>query len=215
MISVAMRHINCRSSLLPSCSVRSPYLSSVVLFIVNQAFVRRFLTFTMVSLLRRPVLRVFGTIVIAAVSVVASGSTIVMNGITYYASPDIVTTIAATPAELKQCGDDEWVPLTVMENPTGAFTASVLQSVVKSYIAVDDVFSTGFLQGKLLNLLYMSQILTTMSQSSTSSTIAVLLPILWLRWTQHLLNMEQKSSWRRFPRAVPLPSLLVPTSYQH
>lgn len=86
------------------------------------------------------------------------GNIVVVNGISYYAANNVTTTIRATAEQLhKSCEDAgaKLVPITVMETPSGAFTADVLQGLVKNYTVMDDVFNVGFLEGEpqIFNLL--------------------------------------------------------------
>jgi len=77
------------------------------------------------------------------------GQTVVVNGITYYASPDAVSIIDATADMLETASTTgvDLIPLTVMADPTSSFTTSVFRSLVGNYTAADDVFNAGFLQG--------------------------------------------------------------------
>lgn len=83
-------------------------------------------------------------------SVLTQGKIIIVNGLSYYASIDAVTTISNATAQLESSSstqDADLVPLTVIDCATGSFTTAALQSIVQNYTASDDVFNTGFLQG--------------------------------------------------------------------
>lgn len=82
----------------------------------------------------------------AAISI--SGQTLVVNGISYYASPNSVSIIAASAEMLSSASTTgvDLIPLTVLEDTTASFTTSLFRSVVSNYTASDDVFNTGFLQ---------------------------------------------------------------------
>jgi hypothetical protein len=84
-------------------------------------------------------------------SISSAGETVVVNGISYFADPDSVSIIAATPEMLSSASpkDGDLVPLTVMDDPSSSFTTSAFRSIVGNYSAADDVFNPGFLQGKL------------------------------------------------------------------
>jgi hypothetical protein len=87
----------------------------------------------------------------AAVSatISSSGQTLVVNGISYYASPEAVTIISATVDELTSAArgtDVDLIPLTVLVDSSSQFTIEAFQSLVTNYTASDDVFNTGFLQ---------------------------------------------------------------------
>lgn len=84
----------------------------------------------------------------AAISI--SGQTLVVNGISYYAAPNSVSIISASADMLSSAATTgvDLIPLTVLEDTTSSFTTSVFRSIVGNYTASDDVFNTGFLQGK-------------------------------------------------------------------
>lgn len=87
---------------------------------------------------------------IAAVSATISpaGQTVVVNGISYYAASDVVSSIAATSdVSSSVSSSGGLIPLTVIEDTSASFTSSVFASIVSNYTATDDVFNIGFLQG--------------------------------------------------------------------
>jgi hypothetical protein len=91
------------------------------------------------------------SISIAKAAVSQDGSIVTVNGIQYYAPPNVTTTIKASKEQLGSAcgGGPTLIPITVME---GVTTADSLQALVKNYTAVDDVFNAGFLQGMTSNL---------------------------------------------------------------
>lgn len=88
----------------------------------------------------------------ASATVSYSGETLVVNGISYYASPNPVSVISATADMLSSASTTgvDLIPLTIMEDSTASFTTSVFRSIVGNYTAADDVFNTGFLQAVYL-----------------------------------------------------------------
>jgi hypothetical protein len=80
------------------------------------------------------------------------GKTVSVDGIFYYAAPNPISTILLTAQQLvlapKCTGDDSLIPFTVMEDKSPLFNATVFDSIVKNYTAVDDVFNKEFLQSK-------------------------------------------------------------------
>lgn len=78
------------------------------------------------------------------------GKTVIVNGIAYYAAPEVVSIIDATPALLSHgvtTGQD-LIPLTVFGDSSSSFTVDAFKSLVGNYTKNDDVFNLGFLQGK-------------------------------------------------------------------
>ena len=79
------------------------------------------------------------------------GKTVIVNGISYYAAPEIVSIIDATPEQLKAGANNgagmDLIPLTVMGDTTTSFTQAVFRSLVDNYTSSDDVYNPGFLQG--------------------------------------------------------------------
>ena len=94
---------------------------------------------------------ILSLLVATTVAVISqTGQTFVVNGIDYYAAPDSVTIIDATADMLSSASTNEvdLIPLTVMADSTSDFTTTVFRSLVANYTSSDDVFNTGFLQGK-------------------------------------------------------------------
>ena len=90
----------------------------------------------------------------ATAEISESGKTVVVNGIDYYAAPEVVSIIDATADMLKRASTTgvDLIPLTVFADSSSSFTTTVFRSLVESYTAADDVFNTGFLQGKPFHL---------------------------------------------------------------
>ena len=78
----------------------------------------------------------------------SAGQSLVVNGISYYAAPEAVTIISATPDMLDRASSDDidLIPLTVMVDSSSSFTTDVFRSIVNNYTTSDDVFNHGFLQ---------------------------------------------------------------------
>jgi hypothetical protein len=78
-----------------------------------------------------------------------TGTTVEVDGVYYYVPPIAVSNLAATPQQLKVAlttGED-LVPLTVTHGDFATFNGSTIQSIIDSFLATDDVFSSGFLPG--------------------------------------------------------------------
>jgi hypothetical protein len=86
----------------------------------------------------------------AAAEVSDAGKTVVVNGISYYAAPEVVSVIDATSDMLSRASTSgvELIPLTVFADSSSSFTTDVFRSLVANYTASDDVFNIGFLQGQ-------------------------------------------------------------------
>ncbi|RDL36007.1 putative Glutamyl-tRNA(Gln) amidotransferase subunit A [Venustampulla echinocandica] len=94
---------------------------------------------------------VFAALVLVAsttAEISESGKTVIVNGIAYYAAPEAVSIIDATPDMLKHASTTgvDLIPLTVFADSSRSFTTEVFRSLVANYTATDDVFNTGFLQ---------------------------------------------------------------------
>ena len=85
--------------------------------------------------------------VTAAVS--DAGKTVLVDGIYYYAAPEVVSIIDATADQLARASTTgvDLIPLTVIADSSSSFTVPVFRATVDNYTASDDVFNTGFLQG--------------------------------------------------------------------
>lgn len=73
---------------------------------------------------------------------VSTGQTVTVSGIPYYV-PATPLTIVTTRKSRRLHSLGELVPVTVAENPTN------LQLTIQGYGEVDDVWSTGFLEGEI------------------------------------------------------------------
>ncbi|KAK6610825.1 glutamyl-tRNA amidotransferase [Botrytis cinerea] len=76
----------------------------------------------------------------AGISISKTGTTVAVNGISYYVGIDPVATIQSKPSTA------DLVPLTVMKSSERSFTAASFKSLVTNYTAFDDVFNPGFLE---------------------------------------------------------------------
>ena len=75
----------------------------------------------------------------------------IVNGIAYYAAPEVVSIIDATPALLSHGSNgQDLIPLTVFGDSSSLFTVDAFRSLVANYTKDDDVFNLGFLQGNQL-----------------------------------------------------------------
>lgn len=87
----------------------------------------------------------------ASATISEAGQTVVVNGISYYAAPEAVSIIDASTDMLNRASTAgaDLIPLTVFSDSSSSFTTTVFRSIVSNYTASDDVFNTGFLEGKL------------------------------------------------------------------
>ena len=78
-----------------------------------------------------------------------AGSTMNVDGIFYYVPSTPVSRLEATSDQLKTAttNGEDLIPFTVITDNASIFNTSTLQSIVTSFAADDDVFSSGFLQG--------------------------------------------------------------------
>jgi hypothetical protein len=78
-----------------------------------------------------------------------AGSTMDVDGIFYYVPSTPVSRLEATSDQLKTAttNGEDLIPFTVITDNASIFNTSALQSIVTSFAADDDVFSSGFLQG--------------------------------------------------------------------
>jgi hypothetical protein len=86
----------------------------------------------------------------AAIS--STGETLVVNGINYFAAPTVMTKIDLSSNQLKTAATAasiDLIPLTVIGDSSNLFTNAAFTSIVNNFTASDDVFNTGFLQGKI------------------------------------------------------------------
>jgi hypothetical protein len=83
-----------------------------------------------------------------------TGSTVNLDGTSYYVPASAVATLKISSQKLKAASTsgEDLIPLTVFKDTVSSFSASVLATAVASYTANDDVFSPGFLQGKFVVL---------------------------------------------------------------
>ena len=82
---------------------------------------------------------------------ISTGMTVVLNDIPYYIPAAPVATVHISPNQLNAGSSAAGlVPLTVVETTSLTFSQSDLETVISNYSASDDVFQTGFLQGRYL-----------------------------------------------------------------
>lgn len=72
-----------------------------------------------------------------------------VNGVYYFVDPEPVG-ILPSSSGLNHHRNVEFVPVTVFEAIDNRFDESTLNDTVKAWVAQDDVFNKGFLQGALL-----------------------------------------------------------------
>jgi hypothetical protein len=76
-------------------------------------------------------------------TVTPKGQTVELNGNTYYVPPTVVATLKADSHVFGKLNGLQ--PLTVIRSDAPKLTSSILESLVSSYEAADDVFNAGFL----------------------------------------------------------------------
>ncbi|KAJ6191412.1 hypothetical protein N7519_001433 [Penicillium mononematosum] len=79
----------------------------------------------------------------AIATVTPKGQTVELNGNTYYVPPTVVATLKADSHVFGKLNGLQ--PLAVIRSDASKLTSSVLESLVSSYEAADDVFNAGFL----------------------------------------------------------------------
>ncbi|KAH8816954.1 putative Glutamyl-tRNA amidotransferase subunit A [Xylogone sp. PMI_703] len=75
-----------------------------------------------------------------------AGDTLVVNGISYYAAPNAVTTIDLSSVTNPFPSDVPLVPLTVIADSSSLFDVTAFRAIAANYSASDDVFNPGFLE---------------------------------------------------------------------
>jgi hypothetical protein len=91
---------------------------------------------------------VLASVITASASISPAGETLVVRGISYYVAPEAVSVIDTSAETLNSASSSgDLIPLTVIEDKSGSFTAATFSSIVENYTAIDDVFNTGFLEG--------------------------------------------------------------------
>jgi hypothetical protein len=81
----------------------------------------------------------------------SAGRTVNVDGTFYYVPATAVSSLGVSWNELKVAtsSGDDLIPITVMSGDFSTFDASTLNSAIANYTAEDDVFSHGFLQGRI------------------------------------------------------------------
>jgi hypothetical protein len=82
----------------------------------------------------------------------STGSTIELGGIPYYVSSKSFASVSSTfytqaLADGKSMGTP-WIPVTVVKATSATFGTTELQSTLKTFGDIDDVWTTGFLSGQ-------------------------------------------------------------------
>jgi len=91
---------------------------------------------------------------LASAALTNTGRTVSLNSIPYYVPPTAVGQIPINAA----FGRTGLVPLTVVNSSSLVYTADQLNTVIPLYTAADDVFQTGFLQGRSLMMFPLLQV---------------------------------------------------------
>ncbi|KAJ8604262.1 hypothetical protein MRB53_041860 [Persea americana] len=121
----------------------------------------------------------------------ATGQTVTVNGIPYYAAPDAVTSFVTPRFGPWATGSAGLVPVTVVTSNALLYTTAMLNATISSFEAMDDVYHDGFLEG-------MSYIRDVIGH-----------PLVMDSYVSASLNMEK-------PLGSSLPSILVNTlDYLH
>jgi hypothetical protein len=85
----------------------------------------------------------------------SAGRTVVIDGVYYYVPATSVSSLGVSWEQLKVAtsSEDDLIPMTVMTGDFNTFDSDSLTSAITKYSSDDDVFSHGFLQGRLSSLL--------------------------------------------------------------
>lgn len=87
--------------------------------------------------------------VVANATSTKAGSTVEVDGTFYYVPSASVSSLSVSTQQLQAAtvSGEDLIPLTVMTGDFSTFNASSLTTTIASYLAKDDVFNSGFLQG--------------------------------------------------------------------
>lgn len=77
------------------------------------------------------------------------GATVTVNGVYYFVDPEPVGVLPSSSG-LYHHSNFGFVPVTVFEAIDNRFDESTFNDTIKAWLAQDDVFNKGFLQGALL-----------------------------------------------------------------
>ena len=92
---------------------------------------------------------------VRAASLVSTGSTLTLNGIPYYIPADPIATLRLSSGPLRSLSSAAGlVPLTVISTTSLSFNQADLDATVANFTAADDVFQSGFVEGKHIQLVY-------------------------------------------------------------
>lgn len=83
----------------------------------------------------------------------STGQTVQLDGSSYYVPPDVVSTISV-PKHLRKAleGAGGLLPLTIVNAESFEYSEKEFSQDVASYYTSDDVFSKGFLEGRMVYL---------------------------------------------------------------
>ena len=90
----------------------------------------------------------------SAAQVTLAGSTVELSGIHYYVPSKAVASVSASLSDSLHSGNSAvstWLPITVVKAPGVGFGIAELQSTIKTFGVVDDVWNPGFLSGGVPN----------------------------------------------------------------
>jgi hypothetical protein len=115
--------------------------------------------------------------VLAAVS--TTGYTVSLADVAYFIPPKAVGKISFTGSLSEKFNNGAFVPLTVFTPATANFAAADASALTAQYLAEDDVFQEGFLDGMIVSLKQTTQVLTIVvifaegiaSSASTEMTV--------------------------------------------
>ena len=80
---------------------------------------------------------------------VSTGTTVALDGATYYIAGSPIATISIQPKQLRVSSPVAGLfPLTVVSTASLTFAQSDLESTVSNYTATDDVFKSAFLESR-------------------------------------------------------------------
>jgi hypothetical protein len=148
-----------------------------------------------------------------------AGSTMDVDGIFYYVPSTPVSRLEATSDQLKTAttNGEDLIPFTVITDNASIFSTSTLQSIVTSFAADDDVFSSGFLQG--VSHMFLNDLLNKRNGDLTvkaqRSTFKESLQPKFKTSQRVLQTLEQNCSWSLVRQAAQSIFHLGLTSFMH
>ena len=100
----------------------------------------------------RSILKAIATVIVfssAKALFISTGTTVALDGATYYIAGSPIATISIQPKQLRASSPvASFFPMTVVSTASLTFAQSDLESAVSNYTATDDVFNSAFLESR-------------------------------------------------------------------